>query len=286
MRKQSGGELNKGEWYSIILELPGRIVRCSSTFRPRLSILILSLYRFDKTKKCVESLMAAEQPCSTEIIILDNNSDEHTKEELLTLQENYDNLTVIFSPTNTGVSSGRNICIEESKGTFILMIDNDCIVSHNFLTSLYNVLLRNKEVGAVFGKIVVDNKVYTIGRAVVEYSGQQYKGIDWSNDNLTVTDPLGFKERTVDLGPGGVTMYRKKIFKSVKHDPGFFAAHEDWDLMLSIQQLGYTIAYCPLAAMFHFPSRDPSTPYGLIRRSKIVLRDSDSRFLEKWGIKR
>lgn len=274
----------KSEKYIIKTELIGTKYKRKKKINPIISIGILSFYRFESTKHCIDSIMKAFKPCEFEIIILDNNSDLKTKEQLKKLAMENDYISLIFSPHNLGVGRGRNVLADNSKGKYILFLDNDCTISKNFISSLYYELEKNKKLGVMFGKIIENNQIITTGRKIVLVRNR--RTLDLSDDKLFLSDSRGFENRTdVELGPGGATIFRSEILEDVRFDSNFFH-HEDWDLMLSIKEKGYLIGYCPLATMFHYPNFDVNTEHGKVRRNMNNIVSSDDALRQKWNIER
>jgi len=270
--------------YIIKTELIGKRYKRKRKFNPILSIGILSFFRVEETKKCIRSLMRAFKPCDFEIVVLDNNSDEATRSELIKLADGNDIISLIFCPANLGVGRGRNVLTESSAGEYVLFLDNDCTVSKNFLTSLYNEISSDEKLGVVFSKIMEKDHVITRGRKIVLIKNRLR--IDYSNDKLKIPDSRGYMSPDkIDIAPGGATIYRKKLLEDIGFDSNFYH-HEDWDIMLSARKQGYRIKYCPLAVMFHFPSFDQTTEYGRVRRDMSNITSSDEALKKKWKIER
>lgn len=99
------------------------------------SIIILSYNQVDFTKNCLESIkLYTNYPY--EIIVIDNNSDNNTIEFL----EKQNDITLVKNSENKGFSAGCNQGMSIAKGYYIMLINNDTIVTPNYLHNMIRVL--------------------------------------------------------------------------------------------------------------------------------------------------
>ena len=68
-----------------------------------------------------------------EIIIVDNNSNDGSKEFI---KKNYSSIKLIQLKENFGYAEPNNIGAKNAKGDFFVFLNNDTIVSSNFLSEL------------------------------------------------------------------------------------------------------------------------------------------------------
>lgn len=254
------------------------VLEKKSETKPHISIGILSLFRSEQTIKCLESIRNSIcNDIKYDIIILDNFSDIETRKIILEYAKTQDNITVIFSPFNLRVSRSRNLLAEYTKSDYIIFIDNDMIISSNYIAELYK-MVNGKNMIA-FGKIIENDRVLTIGRNIINNK------IDFSNDRLFLTHPLTFKTSRVGIGPGGSTIFPVKLFNKVCFDSDMFD-HEDWDLCLNLKKNypEYLYMYNPAAVCMHTPMHDASDIYGSIRRNNNSSQDARGIIYNKWGV--
>ena len=109
------------------------------------SIIILTYNQLEYTKICIESIRKFTNPDSYEIIIIDNNSTDGTINWLKTQED----VTVIYNNENLGFPKGCNQGIKIAKGDNILLLNNDTIVTPNWLSNMNKALWSSKEIGAV-----------------------------------------------------------------------------------------------------------------------------------------
>lgn len=107
---------------------PGRDVDC----RKPLFSVIVPVYNTGRTlKKCVESIQD-QSFCDFEILLINDGSTDNSGEICDGLSE-IDSRIRVFHKKNGGVSSARNIGLDNAEGTYIVFVDSDDYVSRDML---------------------------------------------------------------------------------------------------------------------------------------------------------
>ena len=89
---------------------------------PLVSIVIPTYNRVEELKRAVKSIYSQTFK-NWEIIVIDNNSEDNTKEYIKELNNNK---IKFFSTNNNGViAKSRNIGIQKAKGTYLAFLDSD-----------------------------------------------------------------------------------------------------------------------------------------------------------------
>ena len=89
-----------------------------------------------------------------EIVLVNNNSTDNTLDEADRFRHDYPNINIkIVTELQNGLSQARNRGIEESKGEFLIFLDDDTSVGKNYLRSLSE-NLKNHNILAFGGKVV------------------------------------------------------------------------------------------------------------------------------------
>lgn len=116
----------------------------------RISIVMLTYNRLEKTRECLESyLPSLDDGLIEEFIILDNASDKETVEYLQEFSQSHKKIRIIYSEENLGVGPGRAVLFKEAKGDIIASIDSDAtLVNKAFFEKVANILY-NEEIGMV-----------------------------------------------------------------------------------------------------------------------------------------
>lgn len=92
----------------------------------------------------------------TEIIVINNNSDDHTNKVCNDFDKRNPNIQFrAIKELNQGLSFARNRAVEESEGEAILYIDDDVILPDNFVETLHQYSEAHNTVKAAGGRIQV-----------------------------------------------------------------------------------------------------------------------------------
>jgi len=114
-----------------------------------LSIIILCFNHLEYTKKCIGSVLENTDNINYNIIIVNNASTDETYDYLDSISLNNELITVVHNENNYGFSKGMNIGVKSSSSRYIILLNNDTIVSKNWDVELINVLKNNDDVYAV-----------------------------------------------------------------------------------------------------------------------------------------
>ena len=113
------------------------------------SVIVSTYNRAESLRDTIESLMSQRvDGCSYEIILVDNNSKDQTKDIVASFNGK---VRYIFEPKQ-GLSYARNTGIKEAKGQVIAFTDDDVIVDSSWIDSIYRCFKETRAL-AVGGKI-------------------------------------------------------------------------------------------------------------------------------------
>jgi len=115
---------------------------------PLTSIIILTRNQLEYTKRCIESIERwTSEP--HEIIIVDNGSTDGTLAYLETLAAQNPRVQVVTNGENLGFAAGNNRGIAVAKGDYILLMNNDVVVTPGWLERMLACAARNPQIGIV-----------------------------------------------------------------------------------------------------------------------------------------
>ncbi|GAF13629.1 hypothetical protein JCM19046_1069 [Bacillus sp. JCM 19046] len=237
------------------------------------SIVILTYNQLELTKLCLTSLFKHTDLSETEIIIVDNGSTDGTQAHL-----NKENrITFIENQTNQGFAKACNQGVKMAKGEDILFLNNDTIVTDNWLVSLRKLLHSEKTIGMVgpmsnyvSGSQLIDDP-YTSLDQVDEYAKKRRKKYD--QQHKYVLRLVGFcllVKRTVIEKIGGF-------------DEQFaIGSFEDDDYCLRAVSAGFKLAIA-LDTHVHHHGHATFTGSPEINFNQTYL-ENRARYVAKWGI--
>lgn len=124
--------------------------------KPLISIGI-ACYNVEKyLERCMTSVLN-QTYSNTEIILVDDGSTDSTGKMCDEYARQYSNIKVIHSP-NKGLSSARNISIENATGEYLIFVDPDDYVDTNMLEELYTFASSNNCDIVMFGRYHINSK--------------------------------------------------------------------------------------------------------------------------------
>jgi glycosyltransferase involved in cell wall biosynthesis len=118
------------------------------SLRNAVSIIILTFNELEYTKKCIESIRK-HTPETHEIIFVDNGSTDGTVKWLLNLVQENNHYKLIENSKNLGFPKGCNQGIQASCGEYILLLNNDVLVTDGWLSGMLECLNGAHDVGIV-----------------------------------------------------------------------------------------------------------------------------------------
>jgi len=129
---------------------PSKKANSGNSSMPRVSIVVVTYNNLDLTKKCLESMEKFNNYDNCEIIVVDNMSQEdETREFLQEYAKEHENVKVILNDINGGFSYGNNVGIRAADGEYIILLNNDTIVTPNWIERLIAHFNSDKSIGMV-----------------------------------------------------------------------------------------------------------------------------------------
>lgn len=236
------------------------------------SIIILTYNNLEYNKMCIESIRKYTKKGSYEIIVVDNNSNDGTVEWL----KEQSDLKIIFNKENLGFPKGCNQGIEISEeDNDILLLNNDTIVTPNWLENLKKCLYSDKENGAV-GAITNNCSYYQ--SIPVNYKSIN-EMLEFAKENNESNSEKW--EQRIKL-VGFCLLIKREVVQKVglldeRFSPGNF---EDDDYSYRIQKAGYKLYLCNDTFIHHFGSisfkKQPE-------KYRNIMSINSEKFKEKWG---
>ncbi|MGF9915646.1 glycosyltransferase [Paenibacillus ehimensis] len=236
------------------------------------SIVIATYNKLEYTQLCIESIRKFTSQHDYEIIVVDNHSTDDTAAWL----SRQSDIKVVFNTENLGFPKACNQGIEISTGDNILLLNNDTIVTENWLTNMLTCLYSSEEIGAVGS--VTNSCSY--GQSIqVPYRSVEEMHQFAAQFNQS-SNPELWEERLKLVGYN--MLLKKQVLDEIglldeRFTPGNF---EDDDLSLRIKLAGYKLYLCKDTFIHHFGSvsfRNNAEAYNKL------LRTNQDKFLEKWG---
>lgn len=212
------------------------------------SVVVVTAGIGDYLKACLNSLKLQTYQ-NLEILVIDNSESGHLREVSLGISEAP---IKFYSQGGSGYGSALNKGIAESKGEFILCLNDDVTLDSNFIQEALRGFFVGPRIGMVSGKILrTDGKtIDSAGLFLTRWRTTKERGYGRS-------DKGQFEREEYVFGVNGaVAFYRRAMLEELKiaseyfdSDFGFF--YEDLDISWRARNLGWQCYYIPKAVGYH-----------------------------------
>jgi GT2 family glycosyltransferase/glycosyltransferase involved in cell wall biosynthesis len=117
------------------------------TTRPLVSVIILTHNNWAYTSACLDSVLDLTDYPNLEIIIVDNASTDETRDNLRTFERRDERVTVVLNDTNVGFAAGNNTGLRLAHGEFVVLLNNDTVVTRGWVRDLIRPLQLDATAG-------------------------------------------------------------------------------------------------------------------------------------------
>lgn len=229
-----------------------------------ISIIIVNYNTPEDTSECLRSLVKIKHSSfEYAVCVVDNGSKQLYELPADVPKKRFE---VIRSDANLGFTGGNNLgiytAIEYYNSDYVLLLNNDTIVDKNFLEELLAQAEEDPEVGMICPKIYFSPEMefhnsYSSDErgSILWYAGGS---IDWQHlvafhRGVDEVDRGHFdSQSSSDFATGCCVLIQREVLEKIgTFDKHFFLYMEDVDLSVRAREAGYTIAFCPIAVVWH-----------------------------------
>lgn len=214
----------------------------------------------DLLRQAIDSIIAASVGFNYEIIVVDNNSKDQSKEMV---RLNYPEIYLIENEHNVGFSKANNQGIHIAKGEYLLVINPDTITSKDTIHKIIDFMDNHPDAGSLGvrmingqGKYLKESKrgLPTPWASFTKFTGL-YKLFSTSKFwNQYYAGHIDENEISkVDILAGAFMLLRSAAIKVTGgFDERFFMYGEDIDLSYRLKLAGFNNYYYPKTYIIHF----------------------------------
>ena len=130
------------------LHLPLDVQQAISALYPLASIIVVTYNNLGYTRLCLESVYTRTAFPKFEVIVVDNASQDGTREFLHEFAQAHPTCRVILNETNEGFARANNRGIAAARGDYLVLLNNDTVVTRPWLSRLI-FHLRDPGIGMV-----------------------------------------------------------------------------------------------------------------------------------------
>ena len=247
--------------------------------RPQVSIIVVNRNRADLTHDCVDAIVKYTDKSLYEILVVDNGSVAADVEALV--RTSSDNFRLIALNRNMFFGEANNIGVENAAGECVVLLNNDVIVTRDWLDQLLTVLNREYCAGAVGPKFLYpDGNLQEAGA----YVGSDGWTFQLGKGGMRLPPHYVDATQVVDYCSAACLLMRKGDYLSLGgFDPVFEPAYfEDVDLALRLRARGLFTYYCGQAAVYHRAEVTSRREWTADQRNGIIAANH-GRFVRRWG---
>jgi GT2 family glycosyltransferase len=251
-----------------------RVVR-ARPIRPRglVSIVMLSWNAPDFTKQALESIRArTSEPY--EVIVVDNGSGEETQAMLRAIDDPH--VRIVYNQTNRGYAGGNNDGLAVASGEYVVLLNNDVIVTDGWLDGLLDPFRRIPGIGVtaprsnkVVGHQQVPDAQYESDEGLAAFAARRRE----------LNEERGyFADRAIGL----CLCVDATVLQQIGgFDERFVLGNfEDDDFCIRVRAAGYSIFICEDVFIHHFGSASFAANNVDYR---TTMTENWTRFAKKWG---
>ena len=226
-----------------------------------IDIAIISQFRSELLKKCLDSLNQQKKTLNNVIVVL--HPDDYMSRNFVRKFKGLKLIMKFYKGKSYALL--RNIALKTAKSDYVYFLDDDCVISKKVVERASKYLKSNKHYSAVQGK-------------TINYDTSFYSQVaQWTND-LWVERLWDKKKKTLKSIDTKNVCFRKKAVK----DFSFFECFgsEDVDFGLQISESGGLIGFDPQMLVYHHEQADTLIKYF----TKRIRMAKGLRILKrKWG---
>lgn len=237
---------------------------------PVASIVIVALRRAPKLLACLASV-SEHVTIPYEVFVVLNDPDPTL---LLELEHQVDGANVLPFRANLGFAHASNLAAERARGEYIVLLNDDCVVTPNWLEAMVDTARRREGCG-----VVGSTYLHPDGRLQEAGSILRQDGSTFAIGDGRAFGFMGF-ERRVDYCSGGSLLVDRDLWHALGGlDESYYPAYyEDLDFCLRAAEAGRSVWYQPYSVVIHH--RGASTAPSL---RSFILQRSRSIFRERWA---
>jgi len=206
-----------------------------------LSIIIITFNRKDELKECLASIFN-QTILPDEIIIVDNNSSDGTKDLFGPGKIDHPAIKYYRLEKNLGVAGARNYGINKASGDILIFIDDDALIKSS--DAFEKIILKFKN----------DPNLGVCAFKIVNFYTKQVIPEEFPHKDKSIMDLNEEFETSYFIGAAHAI--KREVFEKCGLYPDeYFYGMEELDLSFRILDRGYKIVYCPDIVVLHKKSR-------------------------------
>ncbi len=242
---------------------------------PKVSIVIPVYGQHLMTFTCLRSIAATCADEDIEVIVIDDCSPEPAADALTMVS----GVKHIRNSENLGFLRNCNKAAALATGQYVLLLNNDVIVTQGWLQALVGTFTQRENVGMVGAKLIYpDGRLQEAG-GIVWRDGSAW---NWGRDQDASRPEFNYL-REVDYCSGAVLLLERTFWNALggfdeRYAPAYY---EDTDIAFRVREAGKRVFYQPNAVVVHFEGKSSGTDLTQgIKRYQVINQET---FVNRWA---
>lgn len=252
----------------------------------KLTVIIINYNTRELLHTCLQSIFRQTQNIDFEIVVVDNNSADGSREMLL---QDFPQVATIFNDENRGFAAANNQGIRQAKGEYILLLNSDTEVLEGAINKSAAFMDAHHEAGIVGCKLLnSDGSLQPSCESFPELRDYFFESFYFDRIfpkskivgrfHLTWFDYS--RTQQVDQVMGAFLMIRKKTIDQIGlMDENFFFYAEEADWCYRAKQAGWQTCFFPGAEAIHHGGGSADS---ISAKMLVQLHESRFRFYRKY----
>ncbi|HET7451750.1 MAG TPA: glycosyltransferase, partial [Thermoanaerobaculia bacterium] len=243
---------------------------------PRVSIVVVTYENREMNRACLDSIRAVTGWPNLQVVVVDNGSTDGTADDLRARAETGE-IVAVLNDANRGFAAANNQGLARADGEYIVLLNNDTVVTRGWLATLVRRLAADASIGLIGPST---NAIGNEAQVDVEYDGLAAMP-GWAANFVRANDGVAF---TIPMLAMFCVAFPRRVFEAVgpldeRFGLGMF---EDDDYSHRVRAAGYGIVCCRDAFVHHWMKasfrRLPEEEY------RTLFETNRRLFEEKWGV--
>ncbi len=242
--------------------------------KPRVSIVIPVYGQHVMTYTCLKSIAETCADESIEVIVIDDCSPEPAADALAPVQ----GINVVRNDVNLGFLKNCNKAASMASGDYVLILNNDIIVTPGWLRAMLDTFSERENVGMVGAKLIYPDGSLQEAGGIVWRDGSAW---NWGR-NQDASRPEYNYLREVDYCSGACLLLQREFWNALggfdeRYAPAYY---EDTDLAFRVREAGKRVYYQPRAVVVHFEGQSSGTDVTQgVKKHQVINQQT---FMQRW----